>query len=382
MKKRVILLSSFVPANNSSPVSVNSKMVRLCCEAFLHTELVTANFPIEAVKDISPDLFTLTNTNVDFSSESAVLNIFKYIKMQFEMIQILRKRKKNNTAVIFWLSGPLILPFLYCKVSGFYTVGFLYGNSRKKTDRITLFNLLKAKIMEYIAKESNLMCIEAPSVATHWGLTYDSEKMQIVHLYVDTEKFSPDREFTKREKKVGMCCRLVNSKRVLESIHAFHNLSDKFSDYSLEIIGSGPLMGKCKQLIRELGEEDRIKLLGWVDNNELPNYMRTWRLILSPTNYEGIPNVLLEAMACGTPVLISPVGGISDVVRHGIEGWLLPDNSIDTIRKWLEKLLSKQDLLEVASLKSRERIIKKYGFEPALKNFYRFANYINTNGDK
>lgn len=384
MDKKVILLSSFVPPNNSSPVSVNTKMAYLCCETFSHTELITANFPIDVVIDFPADKFTLTNAIADFSSDSSLGKLLQYVKMQLGMIQLLKKRKrgKNDTAVLFWLSGPLILPFIYCKLTKWYTVGFLYGNSRKKADRLTPFNWLKAVIVEGIAKRSNLMCIESPGVARHWNMPYNPDKMQIVHLYVDTDKFSPVGEFRDRPNVIGMCGRLDHSKRVLESIQAFHQLRDSFPEYKMEIAGSGPLIDKCTQLIEQLGEGNRIKLLGWVGNDKLPDYLRRWRLMLSPTNYEGIPNSLLEAMACGTPVLSSPVGGIPDVMRHEVEGWLLPDNSAETITKWLGKLLRDQECLTLASKKSRERIIEKYSFKPTLNNFYNFAQRINNDGEK
>lgn len=371
------MLSSFVPANNSSPVSVNTKMVRLCSETFQHTEFITANFPEDAVKDIPSDRFTLTNVNVSFSKDSLIGNILRYILMQIKMIGVLRKREKSDVAVLFWLSGPLILPFLYCKIAGFYTVGFLYGNSRKKAERITPFNWLKAKFMEIIAIKANLTCMESPGVADHWGITFDPEKMQIVHLFVDTEKFTPDRPFEERPPVIGFCGRLAHSKRIVESIQAFHQLKEKFPDYKMEIAGNGPLMKKCEQLIRQLGEADRIKLLGWVHNDQLPEFLCRWRLMLAPTNYEGIPNSLLEAMACGTPVLSSPVGGIPDVIEHGEDGWLLPDNSAATIASYLETILAKQEKLAEASKKSREKILKEYGFNPALNNFQQFAQRIS-----
>jgi glycosyltransferase involved in cell wall biosynthesis len=382
MNKNVILLSSFVPANNSSPVSVNSKMARLCSETFFHTDFVTANFPVDAVKDLPEDRFKLTNVNASFNSDSPIKKLLYYIKMQIGMIRFLRKSEKVGTVVIFWLSGPLILPFLYCKMAGFYTVGFLYGNSRKKADRLTFFNWLKAKIMESIAKGSDLMCIESPSVAKHWGMQYNTDKMQIVHLYVDTEKFSPTLEFEQRPKVIGMCGRLDHSKRVLESIKAFSQIRDEFPEYIMEIAGSGPLKSKCKELIKQLGEENRIKLLGWVDNDKLPDFFKRWKLMLAPTNYEGVPNSLLESMACGTPVLSSPVGGIPDVISDGIDGWLLPDNCTDTIAKWLKTLLRDQDKLALASKNSREKILKNYSFEPSLINFNNFAQRIKIYGEK
>lgn len=372
------MLSSFVPANNASPVSVNTKMVQLCSETFVHTELVTANFPEEAVKDIPKDRFTLTNIDVSFPKDSSLGNIFRYAKMQFKMIGVLKKRDKKDLAVLFWLSGPMILPFIYCKVARFYTVGFLYGNSRKKADRVTLFNCMKAKLMEIIAKRSNLMCMESPSVAAHWGLPYDPQKIQLVHLFVDTEKFSPDRQFDERPLVIGMCGRLAHSKRIVESIQAFHQLKDKYPNYKMEIAGNGPLMRKCQQLIEQLGETDRIRLLGWVDNDSLPHYIRRWRLMLAPTNYEGIPNSLLEAMACGTPALSSPVGGIPDVIENGVDGWLLPDNKPETIARWLDSLLEDQAKLAEASVQSRKKVLERYSFMPALHNFRKFAQRIRN----
>lgn len=118
----------------------------------------------------------------------------------------------------------------------------------------------------------------------------------------------------------------------------------------------------------ELGEDDRIRLLGWVDNREMASCYSRWRLLLFPTNYEGLPNSVIESLWCGTPVLASPVGGIPDVVEEGQTGWFLPDTTAVAIETALSELMKRDDLSEV-SRRAEVFAREAFSFEDVLERF-------------
>ena len=70
--QKAILISSFVPSNNASPVAVNYKMMRLCCDVFEQTEFLTANFPAQALADLPSHRFRLTNLVPEFTTDSSL----------------------------------------------------------------------------------------------------------------------------------------------------------------------------------------------------------------------------------------------------------------------------------------------------------------------
>ena len=83
---------------------------------------------------------------------------------------------------------------------------------------------------------------------------------------------------------------------------------------------------------------------------------------------EGVPNIVLEAMACGTPVLATPVGGIPDVIKDGDTGFIMEDNSPECIATNTVRALSHPDL-EAITAKARALVDEKYAYEVVVENY-------------
>ncbi len=371
--KNAVVISSFVPNDNASPAVVNSKMMYLCSNSFEKVRFITSNFPEEAVTSFNN--IELINIRTIFEFSTATKKLCNYILMQLKVLKNLNKCEKSRTVFIFWLSGPMLIPFLYCILKHYKTVTFLYGNSKYKSEKVSLFNRIKSQLMKFMAVKADYLCVEALSVAEPWGINLSKHKLYKVHLYIDTQIFKPIKPYKSRENIIGMCCRLVSSKRVLEAIKAFSIFRRKFNNYKLQIAGSGYLFDKCQKLIQELGESENITLLGWVDNSKMPEIYNNWKLLLNPTNYEGLPNSLLESMACGTPSLSSGVGGIPDVIKENETGWILEKCIPGIIADRLTDIFNNQDLCQISN-KAGVLIFNRYSKSIALENFQAFVSNI------
>jgi teichuronic acid biosynthesis glycosyltransferase TuaC len=107
----------------------------------------------------------------------------------------------------------------------------------------------------------------------------------------------------------------------------------------LVIVGEGPERGAIERAARERGVIDRVRLLGRVPQHRLPEIYSAADLLLLVSSHEGWPNVLLESMACGTPVLVSDMGGIADIVATSEAGKIIyavtPERLAAAIRELL-----------------------------------------------
>lgn len=97
--------------------------------------------------------------------------------------------------------------------------------------------------------------------------------------------------------------------------------------WRLLIIGTGPDLAALQALARRLGVEDRVRFLGQVPHAELPSYYTAADMLVLASKLEGWANVLLESMACGTPVLASPISGNPEVVQERAAGLIMPERS-------------------------------------------------------
>jgi len=108
-----------------------------------------------------------------------------------------------------------------------------------------------------------------------------------------------------------------------------------------------------------------ITFLGYVPHRSLPKYLNKMRLLVLPSFTEGVPHVILEAMACGTPVLTTPVGGIPEVIQDGVTGFLLQNLEPYTIANKVLELLNDLNTLNNVSIAANLKI-KGFTFEKAV----------------
>jgi len=98
------------------------------------------------------------------------------------------------------------------------------------------------------------------------------------------------------------------------------------------------------------------------------------KLLVVPSYVEGLPNIVLESMACGTPVLATPVGGIPDVIRDRETGFIMEDNSPECIAKNVERALN-HPALEQITINARALIEKEYSYEASVE---RYRNMLRS----
>ena len=130
------------------------------------------------------------------------------------------------------------------------------------------------------------------------------------------------------------------------------------STYPLAVVGDGPLRPAMERRAAELGLSARVEFLG--HRRDVRSLMRQAVVMVMPSRWEGLPMVLLEAMAEGCPVVATAVGGIPEVVEHGVTGWLVqPDSPSELAARLAAVLGSPEERSRVAS-RAFERVARDW----------------------
>ncbi|MFH1678491.1 MAG: glycosyltransferase [Candidatus Omnitrophota bacterium] len=136
---------------------------------------------------------------------------------------------------------------------------------------------------------------------------------------------------------------LVEVKGIDYLIKAMHLLSAENSrDISLNILGSGSLRQSLDKMIADLRLQDIVKMAGEISNQELSLWMNASDVFCLPSLNEGWPNVLMEALACGTPVVATDVGGIPEIINDRELGILIPPKSPEMLAQGIKQAFDKE----------------------------------------
>jgi len=184
-----------------------------------------------------------------------------------------------------------------------------------------------------------MVCVSNDLARQMVEIGIDPRKIHTVLNGIDTSFFSL--ASPKPGTNAVTVARLSPEKDIGTLVQAAAIIRKTFPSFQLEIAGDGACMGELKALIRELGLESHVRFLGQV--RDVRAVLERSSLFILPSLREGVSLTLLEAMACGLPIVATRVGGTPEVVVEGETGLLVPSNSPDELAQAVLKLLQDSD---------------------------------------
>ena len=163
------------------------------------------------------------------------------------------------------------------------------------------------------------------------------EKSIIIHNPINLD--IPEPYSGERSERIVMAGRLTEQKNYSMAINAFRNICNDFNEYSLEIYGEGKLKTQLEKLIEKEQLKGRVKLMG--QSYQLFQDIRDAKLFLMTSDYEGLSNSLMEALALGLPVITTDHGGggARELIEDGVNGILVPIGNHEVLAKKMKVLL-------------------------------------------
>jgi glycosyltransferase involved in cell wall biosynthesis len=155
------------------------------------------------------------------------------------------------------------------------------------------------------------------------------------------------------------------AKGVFDLIEAIARLRG-LADVSLVIAGSGGAMAEAQQRTRELGIENRVRFIGWVDEAGRASALASADVLVLPSYREGVPNAVLEAMAAARPAVATRVGGIPDLVEQDATGALFEAGDIDALTATLARLAADRESVVRMGIAARCRAIAAHSIDHAV----------------
>src|SRR3989338_4200182 len=187
--------------------------------------------------------------------------------------------------------------------------------------RFIKYDVAKARAVRVVNQH------QVPDFLTNAGVPAEKIKY-IPSAYIDLETFRPMPEVEKKYDLV-FAARLEKNKGVGLLLDAVASLKIQVPSLNLLIIGDGPERQNLEERIEALGLENNVILTGWLPTvGDVARAYNSARIFINPSLNEGGPRVALEAMACGLPVITTPVGLMIDVIKNGSPSTTLQDSKV------------------------------------------------------
>lgn len=237
-----------------------------------------------------------------------------------------------------------------------------------------LYQIPAAALTERIASARAVVTCCAPNVAYMHGIVPAAmqPKIHLIHHGVDLDGFRPMPQPQVADVPLIVSVgRLVSKKGFGDLVQACRQLHAVGHQFRCVIYGDGPLRDELAALIVRLGLDNVVHLAGACDQRELiPVLQRATIFALTPFvtddgDRDGVPNVLVEAMACGLPVVSTAVAGIPELITHGHDGLLAQPRDVDAVAAQFRTLLTDADVRSALGAAARRTVRERWDLHMA-----------------
>ncbi|MFC2023753.1 glycosyltransferase [Chloroflexota bacterium] len=194
-----------------------------------------------------------------------------------------------------------------------------------------------------------------------------ADRVQIIPNGVDTRSFVPPQEDS-RESIILYVGTFIKRKGLTYLLEAFRDVLAAHPKYRLVLIGEGPQSPDLRRHAESLGVAEHVSFIEFLPQEQVKEWMQRAKVFVLPSLEEGMGVVLLEAMACGTPLVASRVDGIKDVVVPDV-GILVPPADVRSLSEAICSLLGERDEWERMSQSARELAVSRYDWDKIARQY-------------
>ncbi len=294
------------------------------------------------VKIFRTSLFSLTNL-----SHSPLIYTLSLLPFIFIKSLILIKKEK--------------IELLHCQ--GFLSsfLGYLLAKITKIRYIVTVQRLETKNWLKQIVYRNAVCCIGASSAVKKYFQDIGCKNIEVIPNGIDLEKFN-DLDHRKHGFVVMTVARLEKVKGIEYLIKAMSVDIRCRQTKHLLIIGEGSQRKNLENLVKELNLQSKVKFLGEIPNQEIPQHLAEASCFVLPSLKEGFGIVILEAMAAGVPVIATNVGGIPDIVENGNTGILVEPKNPSQVADAINKIYSEPEIAEKLT-QNALKALEKYNWD-------------------
>ncbi len=326
----------------------------------------------------SPSLFpsekrTLIYNGVSITRFGAHKRVDDTLVDWFELIVEEHQREPFDVLHAYFLTQAGFVATYAGRYLGLLSVISIRGNDIERA----AFDPAKFSHVMYALQNASAVTTNANQLVKKAQAFVDRE-IALIPNGIDTELFKPmERNEAladalgigklKEERIIGFVGELREKKGLATLLGAYAHVN-KSQPTTLLIVGD-IRAGEDKKQFEELQlsiPNSRIIITGYVSNHDLPSYYSVMDVFVHPSLRDGLPNALLEAMACEKPVIATPVGGVLDLISDCENGRIVPVNDVNSLTRIIQEVLSDKSLQKHLGTSARQTVQSRFALEQEL----------------
>lgn len=291
--------------------------------------LVEKGFDVEILKYYKSDNSFYLSPKLKITS----LEELTKTKNKINNLKYLRNYVKNNANIFISFLAPFNIYSLVATNGINVTRIVADRNDPRKIPS----NFFIRKLRDYLYSKADGVVLQTNDNMSYFNETIQSKSTVIVNPF-DTKDKKGLALTANKENVIVNVARLEKQKNQKMLIEAFNELKDELNDYRLEIYGEGSYKKELEVLINSLNLQKKVILKG--EQDDILNRIKSAKLFVLSSAFEGMPNSLIEAMCIGLPVLSTRVSGSNELIENDINGLLIDIDNKEQLKNAIRKILN------------------------------------------
>lgn len=276
-------------------------------------------------------------------------------------VTLAMQQTKNRLTEVFWLRKYLkqqkpdvVIPFtegVYC-----FTILSLLGTgipiiASERLDPAAMSTTRKV-LKRLLLPFADWLVVQTQSIKEYFPESIQ-KKTSIIYNPVNDEVFHQIENGELKIENEGRLNRIISVGRLYPQknqemmIRAFSKVADKFPDWQLVIFGEGPLRAELEFLVSSFKLQNRVFLPGRTEH--VIEELRKSKIFCMSSDYEGMSNAMIEAICVGLPIVTTNVSGVEELVKDGINGFVIPCGEVDEMANSFQRLMNNEHLVNYFS---------------------------------
>lgn len=376
LRMKILVVSHEFPPIGGGGANACYFLTREYVKAGHEVVVVTANYQdmpeLEVIDGVS---VIRVNSGRAFKDHCGFGEMAEYLAKTMKIIGKLEKEEMFDVCQVFFgiPSGPIGY-WLKKKYRVPYIIRFGGGDIPGFQKRFKWVYKFISPIIKILWRNADALVANSNELKNFAESFYSKKPILVIHNGVDIETFGMDKgKKVGREIRILFVSRLIERKGLQHIIPMLKSIQSQVEmPIKLIVVGDGPYRERLKNMAVQYDVNDIVQFVGGKEKGELSDYYRSADIFILPSRMEGMPNVVLEAMACGLPIVMTPCGGSEELVKEN--GYVAPIEQFD---KALIKLCNDTNLRLAMGEAGRKAAEAEFGWDKKAEAYLEILSKYN-----